>query len=112
MQFFYFFPLCMLLSIPAIIVSAINARKPSRALFNIGAALVAFVLLLYLLNASYVWSIFIHGSNVFSIILLLAFPGVPIYFLISSKTKRGNPDSEVTDEYLDSIIHEEDDEVK
>ncbi|MBK7129137.1 MAG: hypothetical protein IPM74_12040 [Crocinitomicaceae bacterium] len=112
MQFFYFFPLCMLLSIPAIIVSAINARKPSRVMFNIGAVLVAFILLLYLVNASYVWNIFLSGSNVFSIIMLLAFPGVPIYFLISSKTKRSNPESEVTDEYLDSIINEEDDEIK
>lgn len=72
---------------------------------------IAFLLLFYLINWKYIWYVISNPDNFAFAIVIVAMPAIPVYFVIASLNKRKASESEVTDDYLDSIINEDEDEL-
>ena len=92
----------------SVVFSVIAERNKNNAWF-IGA-IIPFVLFLILIIANFRYYIYqIKSQNWFLLIILLAFIGIPIYFLFQAKGKKKTISDE--NDYLDKIIDSDDEEI-
>jgi len=108
----WLFILLFLVTIPAMIFSILSWRLRNPVMFWLGVVFTALVLLIYLINFELILLLLMDIDSIIYSIVLLAFLGFPIYFLVSSKMKKaGTSESDVTDDYLNSIIESKEDDI-
>lgn len=101
-----------LLSLPASILSVLTWRLRNPILFWIALVFVLLLIALYAFNLQHIYSSFLDIDSMLYGLFLLCLLGVPLFFLIASQIKpSGLNESDVTDDYLNSIIESKDEEI-
>lgn len=82
-------------------------------MFWLGIGFTALLLFEYLYNIEFLIFIFQDIDTLGFAIFILALLGIPVYFLIASKASKSNSgdNSDVSDDYLNSIINDENDNI-
>lgn len=105
--------LCIVLAIPAIIFSILSWRLRTDVMFWLGVVFTGLQLIVFVVNAQLLIYLLSYPDSFVIGLILLSLLGMPVYFLIQSKTKKSNNrgDSDVTDDYLTKIIDSEDEDL-
>ncbi|MBI3135257.1 MAG: hypothetical protein HYZ14_11340 [Bacteroidetes bacterium] len=108
----FFFTYSIVLSIPAFIFSILSWRLRTDVMFWLGVVFTSFLVLYTFVKIELVLYLILNIDTFLYGLIILAFIGIPVYFLISSKlSKPGNGDTDVTDDYLTRIIESDDEDI-
>lgn len=108
-----FIILAFLLSVPALLFSMLAWRLKTSVFFWLGVIFAGLMLILYIYEVKFLVSFFATIDTMFWGLFFVALLGLPVFFLIASKSPK-SPDhgeSGLTDDYLNSIINEKDEEI-
>jgi hypothetical protein len=106
-----FFVAVFLLAIPAFIFSILAWRLRTAAMFWLGVVSSGAILVLYFYEIEFLISCFSSIDSMTTGVFFLALFGIPLFFLINSKMAKSSTNEDITDDYLNSIINEKDEEI-
>lgn len=106
-----FFVAVFLLAIPAFIFSILAWRLRTGIMFWLGIVLVSIILILYIFEIEFLISCFSNIDSMSTGVFFLILVGVPLFFLINSKLSKATSNEDITDDYLNSIINEKDEDI-
>jgi hypothetical protein len=106
-----FYIAAFLLAIPSLIFSILAWRLRTAPMFWLGIVFTGAIAILYLYEIDFLISCFSHIDSMFTGFILLFLIGIPLFFLINSKLAKAKGNDDITDDYLNSIINEKDENV-